>query len=145
MQVEATRRPAGSTVFRLFVYFQRIVAAACLGAGLRYWALLSGVFGNDLWRFDLMPTHWQVASAALAVLFPVAAIGLWMPVSWGAVVWFVAAVTETAMYLGFPHLFGHQPITPILHGVVAVIYVALRIAVFFEKRRSRQPVRYDSP
>lgn len=145
MQRAATQRPGGSLAFRLFVYFQRIVAAACLGAGLRYWALLSGIFGNELWRFDLMPVHWQVASSALAVLFPVAAVGLWMPVSWGAVVWFVAAAIETAMYLGFPDLFGHQPITPMLHGVVALIYVALRVTLFLEKRRFRQPVRYDSP
>ena len=42
----------------------------------------------------------------LAVFFPFAAIGLWMLASWGPVIWFICAVTETVMYVGFPEMFG---------------------------------------
>ena len=44
----------------------------------------------------------------LAVFFPFAAAGLWMLASWGPVIWFICAVTETVMYAGFPELFGHH-------------------------------------
>ena len=145
MAADITRRPPQSTLFKAFVYFLRIVAVLCLASGLRYWALLSGVMGESLWRFDLMPGYWQVASSALAVLLPVAAVGLWMPASWGAVIWFVAAAGETAMYLGFPHLFGEKPIISIMHLTVAVIYLGFRLALYREKRLSRRPVSVDSP
>ena len=65
MTVDFETSPPETVLFRLYVYFLRMVAAICLGSGLRYWALLSGVLGEDLWRFDLMPAYWQAASAAL--------------------------------------------------------------------------------
>ncbi|WP_245409857.1 DUF6163 family protein [Pararhizobium haloflavum] len=140
---EAERRPKETLAFRLFLYFQRLVALGCLVAGLRYWALLSGI-QNEMWRFDLMEAHWQVASTALAVLLPVAAVGLWMPVSWGPVIWFVAAIGETVMYLGFPDRFGDHPLVPAIHAAVALIYATFRVILYVEKRRARRAVRVDS-
>ena len=55
--------------------------------------------------------------------FPFAAIGLWMLASWGPVIWFICAATETVMYLGFPELFGQR--SPIVASHVCVI-AALR-------------------
>jgi hypothetical protein len=144
MPIDTTARPPQTAAYRLFELFQRIVAVLCLVAGLKYWALLSGVHGGELWRFDLMPVYWQVAATSLAVLLPVAAVGLWMPNSWGPVIWFVAAVGEAVMYLGFPELFGRQPVTVMTHGLTALVYVAFRLVLYREKRKSRQPVRVDS-
>lgn len=144
MSLQAEARPIETLAFRLFRYFQRIVAAICLAAGLQYWALLSGLYGGALWRFDLMPMHWQVAASSLAVLFPVAAVGLWMPVSWGPVIWFVAAAAEVAMYLVFSDLFGLRPLIVAMHAGVAVIYTVFRLILHYEKLRSREPVRVDS-
>jgi hypothetical protein len=91
-----------------------------------------------------MPVHWQVAATALAVLFPVAAVGLWMPVSWGPVVWFVAACVEIAMHLGFPSLFGENLMVVVLHLTVFAIYALFRVVLYVEKLRARRPVRVDS-
>ncbi len=44
----------------------------------------------------------------LAAFFPFAGIGLWMMASWGPVIWFICAATESVMYLGFPDLFGQR-------------------------------------
>lgn len=132
------------TTFVLFEVFQRVVASYCLVSGLRYWGVLIGFDGQDIWRFDLMAVHWQVAASSLAVLLPVAAVGLWMPVSWGPVVWFVAASAEIAMYFVFADLFGARPVTVAVHLVTACIYLVFRIVLFLEKRRSRRPVRVDS-
>jgi hypothetical protein len=127
-----------------FIIFQRLVAVGCVLAGLKYWALLIGLHPGGEWRFDLMPAYWQIAATSLAVLFPVTAVGLWMPVSWGPVIWAGAAGGELVMHLGFPHLFGTDTLMVVVHCMVAAIYVVFRIVLFLDKRRSRQPVRPDS-
>lgn len=117
-----------------FVWFLRAIASYCLLFGVLYWIRLIGVYDGQLWRFDLMPLHWQVAGATLAVFFPVAAIGLWMLASWGPVIWFICAVTETIMYAGFPDLFGSRPIIPLSHLGVALLYTAFRVVIYLQKR-----------
>ena len=93
--------------FRLFM---RLVALSCLVAGLQYWGRLIGLSDGGMSRFDLIPYYWQLASAALAVLLPVAAVGLWMQVSWGPVIWVVAAGSEIVMHKGFPLWYGERPV-----------------------------------
>ncbi|EBW1604023.1 hypothetical protein CLF39_27330 [Salmonella enterica subsp. enterica serovar Kottbus] len=97
--------------------------------GLLYWVRLVGIYPGDLWRFDLMPTHWQATSVTLAVLFPFAAIGLWMLASWGPVVWFICAVMETAMYWGRPDLFGSRITVVATHLTIAVVYIIFRVVI----------------
>ena len=95
-----------------------MVAAYCLLFGVLYWIRLIGFYDGPLWRFDLMPVHWQVAAVVLAAFFPFAAIGLWMLASWGPVIWFICAATETVMYLGFPELFGQRSLIVASHACV---------------------------
>jgi hypothetical protein len=80
-----------------FAWFHRVIALYCLLFGVLYWVRLIGYYDGALWRFDLMPVHWQVAAVTLAALFPFAAIGLWMLASWGPVIWFICAATETVV------------------------------------------------
>jgi hypothetical protein len=144
MLLESDARPKETLTFRLFYIFQRVVSLGALMSALHYWALLSGLYGGELWRFDLMPVHWQVAATTLAVLFPVAAVGLWMPVSWGPVIWFVAACVEIVMHLGFPSLFGENLVVVVLHLAVFAVYAVFRAVLYVEKVRARRPVRVDS-
>jgi len=83
-----------STTEVIFAWFQRVIAGYCLLFGILYWIRLIGIYPGELWRFDLMPVHWQVAAATLAVFFPFAAAGLWMLASWGPVIWFICAITR---------------------------------------------------
>lgn len=128
-------RPTAAEV--AFIWFQRIIAAYCLLFGVLYWIRLIGIYPGPLWRFDLMPVHWQVASVSLAVLFPFAAIGLWMLSSWGPVIWFVCAVVETTMYIGFPERFGHRPAIGAAHVGVILLYLAFVIVIQFQNRPER--------
>lgn len=144
MPLNPPLHPQQSLAFRLFVLFQRIVGVFCLLSGLKYWTLLLGIHGGEFWRFDLMPVYWQAASASLAVLLPVAAVGLWMPNAWGAVVWFVAAASEAVMYYGFPELFGRQPFVLATHAMTVLLYAIFRVVLHREKQRARRPVRVDS-
>ncbi len=127
-----------SVLENAFAWFLRVVAAYFLLFGVLYWIRLIGVYDTSLWRFDLMPLHWQVASVTLAVLFPCAAIGLWMLSSWGPVIWFICAVTEIIMYAGYPELFGGRPLIVAAHVAVALTYAAFRIFLHLQRRRAAQ-------
>ncbi|WP_265515487.1 DUF6163 family protein [Nitratireductor luteus] len=116
--------------------FLRAVAISCLVLGIAYWVRLLGFFDGPQWRFDLMPVYWQATAVPLAVLFPFAAVGLWALASWGPVVWFLCASMEAVMYAGFPHLYGARPWLLILHGLVAVLYIALRAAFALRSRKA---------
>lgn len=130
------RTPLRATPLELaWQWFHRAVAVFCLVLGVLYWVRLIGVHGGALWRFDLMPVHWQVASVTLAVLFPFAASGLWMIASWGPVIWFICAAIEAAMYVGFPELFGTRTAIMATHAAVAVIYGVFRLVFYLRKRK----------
>lgn len=130
--------PRPSTAELAFDVFHRIIAIFCLIAGLRYWSLLIGVAEQGAWRFDLLPVHWKIAAASLAVLWPVAGIGLWMIVSWGPVVWLVAALAEIVMHGLFPELYGEDWMIVGVHVAVAILYGAFRIVLYFLNRRDEE-------
>lgn len=90
----------------LFLVFMRLVAVSCFWFGLQYWAMLTGYSLGGHGRFDMLNLPWRVAGSALAVIFPVAALGLWLGASWGAVMWVMGAGTQIAMYKVWPHIFG---------------------------------------
>lgn len=137
--VVSQRRVLGPSAVELaFSWFQRIVAVYCMLFGVLYWVRLVGFYPGSLWRFDLMPVHWQVASATLAALFPFAAAGLWMLASWGPVIWFICAATETAMYGALPQLFGERLPIVAAHMAVALIYIGFRIAIHWQNRQAQQ-------
>jgi hypothetical protein len=117
-----------------FFWLHRIVAVYCLASGVLYWVRLIGIYEGALWRFDLMPVHWQVVAIVLAALFPVAAVGLWMTTSWGPVIWFICAATEVIMFAGFPELYGERWAVVGAHAGVAFLYTALRLTIYFQKR-----------
>lgn len=121
-----------------FAWFQRVIAVYCLLFGVLYWVRLIGIYPGSLWRFDLMPVHWQVSAVSLAVLFPFAAAGLWMLASWGPVIWFICAAAETLMYAGFPRLFGERHLIVFSHAAVALLYIVFRVVIHLQKRRLRQ-------
>jgi hypothetical protein len=112
-----------------FIWFHRLIAAYCLVFGVLYWIRLVGYYPGQLWRFDLMPVHWQIASVVLAALFPFAAIGLWMLASWGPVIWVLCAVLEGVMYLGLPELFGDRSMIVFSHIAIAGLYIAFRVVI----------------
>ena len=136
MQEAFERTSLRATTLELtWQWFHRVIAVYSLLFGVLYWIRLVGLYEGALWRFDLMPLHWQVASVALAVLFPFAASGLWMLASWGPVIWFICAATEAVMYVGLPNLFGSRLDVVVPHAFVALLYCAFRLAFFLRARK----------
>lgn len=129
----------------LYVIFLRMIALICFWFGLQYWAMLVGYSLHGMARFDLLSLPWKVAASSLAVLFPVASLGLWLAVSWGPVLWAIAAVTQVLMYMVWPDIFGHNRLVPLMHGLVAALYIVFRLSLWIEARRKAERVRIDLP
>ncbi len=127
----------------LFGIFLRLVAVSCLWFGLRYWGMLVGFSYRGQGRFDLLPPAWKAASASLAVVFPVAAVGLWLQVSWGPVIWILAAAIEIAMHEAFPSIFGANRLVVIMHCLVASMFVLFRAAIFWQRYWQARKVRVE--
>ena len=146
MEPDSSTLPKNTLTDTLFVLFLRLIAIACFWLGLQYWSMLVGYSLDGHARFDLLNLPWKAAGAALAVVFPVAALGLWLTVSWGPVIWVLAAGGQGLMYGVWPEVFGSNPLIMILHVCVAVIYCLFRILLWQEKRRRRQrQVMVDLP
>ena len=126
----------------LFVVFLRLVAASCFAFGLFYWGKLVGFTDGGGMRFDLMTTPWKIAATTLAVLFPVASLGLWLSVSWGPVLWFIAASAELSMYTIWPELFEPRPMVLVMHCLVAVCYCLFRAGIWYSSKH-KEPARKD--
>ena len=144
LQIGTSPEVGTGTLEASFRLFMRLVAVSCLVAGLQYWGRLTGYSEGGAYRFDLIPSYWQLASASLAVLLPVAAVGLWMQVSWGPVLWVVAAGSEIVMHKGLPLWFGERPMLVIAHSMVASVYIGFRVALFVKSRHDARQVTTDS-
>lgn len=124
----------------LSIWLVRLSAIVLFAIGVFYWVRLVGIYEGPLWRFDLMPIWWKIAATMLAVLAPVAGVGLWMTVSWGIVIWVIVALVEAFMHLGFPDLFGPPTSWLLFHLVGLSLYVVLRTIAWWERwRRLRRP------
>lgn len=121
-----------------FVWFQRLISAYCLLFGVFYWVRLVGFYDGSLWRFDLMPVHWQVAAVTLATFYPFAGIGLWMLASWGPVIWAICALTEAGVYFAYPDPYGYGLLIVSSHVVVALLYTAFRVLIHWQRRNAEK-------
>ena len=145
MARDSVKIPKLSMTETLFGLFLRLVAVSCFWFGLNYWAMLIGFSFGGGGRFDLLPVPWRVAATALAVVYPVAALGLWLLVSWGPVIWVAAAGTEIVMFAVYPQIFGQKPLLVGLHAAVAVTFVLFRAAIFYQRVRQARAARIDLP
>ena len=117
----------------LMTLFLRLAALGCLWYGLELWGALIGYSEHGAGRFDLLGTDMKTARATLAVLYPVAAIGLWLRGAWGPVIWAVTAGMEIAMHQVFADTFGADPVKIVAIGLTVVIYLALRLTLLLVK------------
>jgi hypothetical protein len=85
------------------VLFFRVLALFQIAKGLVHWGLL--IHPSDTGA-DMLSAEFLTANIYFAVLDPVAGVGLWLTSSWGAVLWLLAAVSQIAICIGFPEIFG---------------------------------------
>ncbi|MCO6185816.1 DUF6163 family protein [Rhizobium sp. L1K21] len=136
-------RSAKPTEF-LFTVFMRFVAVSCFYFGLHYWAMLIGYTDNGAMRFDLMSSQWRTVATCLAVLYPVAALGLWSGVSWGVVLWAAAAGYETLIHAFWYLIYGRNDLLIIMHLTVAAVFVIFIAVIWYQRRVANRAVTLDS-
>ncbi|WP_455480027.1 DUF6163 family protein [Bartonella sp. B23] len=114
-----------------YSFYLRFLALICFGLSALYWLRLVGVFPGTLWRFDLMPWQWQFLSGTLAVIYPIALIGLWMYSLWGIFLWCIAAFTEI---LAMKIYYSNYQLLALFYGILFLVLMALQIMMFFFKK-----------
>jgi len=67
------------------------------------------------------------------VLYPVAAIGLWLRGAWGPVIWSAAAAMEIAMHQVFATTFGADPLKTVAIVLTVFLYLLFRLVIIFMK------------
>lgn len=107
--------------------YLRGVAAILLLLGLRHWLYIAGVFQDDGWSLETMSNQWRFVTINLAVVDLVAAVGLWMRVAWGNVIWIYVALFEIAMHTVFADTFGLDLLIVSFHVISLLVFVGLLV------------------
>ncbi len=137
MAIDSPVAPKIPMMELLMTVFLRIIAASCLYFGLKYWAMLVGYSNQGAGRFDLLNLAWKTAATTLAILYPVAAVGLWLRSSWGPVIWVLIACTQISMHEIWMTTFGPNRLMSVMIASIALFYIVMRINILFERRHLR--------
>ena len=103
------------------------LAVVMMLLGLRQWAVILGVIGGPDGPFEAMSTPWKLATMHLAVTDLVAAVGLWLRVAWGKVIWVFAAVSEIALHTVFIATFGGDLLVVAFHVATLAAFAVLAV------------------
>ena len=95
--------------------------------GLRQWAIILGVIPGGGGPFAEMSTPWAVVTIHMAVVDLVAAVGLWLKVAGGKVLWVYSALFEIALHTVFIGTFGANLPVVTFHGATLVVFIVLTI------------------
>jgi hypothetical protein len=115
--------------------YLRSLSFVFLLLGLFHWAVILGAFPDPSWRFENMRIEWQMCTINLAVADLVAAVGLWMRVSWGTVIWIYAAIFEAVMHTVFRNKFGANYPLAAFHLVTMLLFIGLWVAEYRARHR----------
>ena len=108
------------------VLFFRVLALVQIAKGLIHWGLLISPQSTGE---GIVANEYLAANIYFAVLDPVAGVGLWLTSSWGAVLWLLAAVSQIAICIGFPEVFGAMWWLVTLEAFAIIVYVFLTYKV----------------
>ena len=106
-------------------YYSIGLAVLMMVLGLRHWAVIVGMLEGSAGTFEAMSQAWQIATMHLAVVDLVAAVGLWMRVAWGRVVWILAALSEIAFHTLFTGTFGSNLPAVLFHCAALLVFAGL--------------------
>lgn len=113
------------TAHTILVWYLRALSILFILGGVVYWARIFGVAALGIGPFDAMTIEWKVATVYFAVLNLVAAVGLWLGVSWGTVMWLLAGLSQLVMFIGFSGFFGFDIGLVVFHTTTIIGYFVL--------------------
>jgi len=95
--------------------------------GLRYWAVILGAIPGDGGSFDQMSVGWGAVTIHMAVVDPIASVGLWLRVAGGKVLWIYSALFEIALHTVFIGNFGANIPLVVFHIFTLAVFTVLTI------------------
>ena len=114
----------------LFSIFLRLLAVVFFAGAIYTWMTAVGYWEGLNFRFDTMGVALKIYTAIMAVMLPVACVGLWTTLPWGRVIWFFAVGFQSVSLLRFPDLFIAPNLILIFHICCLVLYVVFQLLLF---------------
>ena len=126
------RLPGGKVNWkRVEAVVLRLLGLVWLVAAVLVWAELVGAVPTPAGAaFADAPLVWQLRTAAFAIVYPVAAVGLWMLSAWGIVVFVASIVGQVAFQVATSYRFGVDPLMIAANLACLVGWAALAIHVW---------------
>jgi hypothetical protein len=109
------------------VLFLRVMAAVSMLKGLYHWSRVCGIGVDQNQLFALHSIAWQITTVFFAVIDLVAAVGLWLAATWGAVIWLMSVASMLAVEMFFPQVFGGGLPVEFLEVVLIAVYLWLAL------------------
>lgn len=103
-EVPAARQPIAWA--EALIWFFRLMAFFQIAKTLFHWNVLLHMPDGILQPLTDQDMARRMATIYFSVIDPVAAVGLWMTSSWGAVLWLLAAASQVLILAGFSAIFG---------------------------------------
>jgi len=119
------------------IYLKILALFYFYGATVHYANLLG--FGEI--PFKESPLSWQLADISYGILGTLTFIGLWLKTRWGIIGFFLSAISQLILYLGFPQWFAFNlEQRQLLWSMIIFHLVTLSIffALLFFTRRNEQ-------
>ena len=125
---------------QMLAFVLRALAVSCILFGISHWAPIIGFGVDDSELIFNLPQPRQFLHVALAVLYFVTMVGLWLMMAWGVVVWVLVILTESLLHGWFYEIFGVQRLLILIHLGALALYIAtllvvLRIRLTAPRRR----------
>ena len=114
----------------LFSIYLRLLSVVFFAAAVYTWMTAIGYWEGDSYRFDTMGVALKIYTAIMAVMLPVACVGLWTTLPWGRVIWFFAIAFQSVTLLRFPEMFVAPMAVLIFHLGCWVVYAVFQLLLF---------------
>ena len=128
--IQKTPTPTQRIVELLFSVFLRLLSGVFFAGAIYIWMTAIGYWEGANYRFDTMGTALKIYTAIMAVMLPVACVGLWTTLPWGRVIWFFAIAFQSVFLLRFPELFVPSNAVLIFHVSCLILYVVFQLLLF---------------
>jgi Family of unknown function (DUF6163) len=112
---------------RRLVLFLRVMAGVSMLKGLYHWSRVCGIGVGQNELFVLHSIAWQVTTVFFAVIDLVAAVGLWLAATWGAVIWLMSVASMLAVEIFFPQVFGGAVLVSLIEVGLLGLYLWLAL------------------
>ncbi len=116
----------------------RLISLGFLAWGLYQWSVLLGALHDGSANFFTLTLQAQAVVLFFAVANLVAAVGLWLNATWGAVVWFSAAAVRIVRHTVFASSLGWMPVATATETGLILAYLLL---VSLDARARRLEIR----